>query len=179
MEILICQRGAENPIYLILSSDLNCFYINHLSLFRLLFRCSLHRKLNCPARGTLSLHDGKARQTKAHNHSSSAYDSSVNRLKSVIKKAAEDDAGTSLRAKFNDLTRNDPNGAKVSFKQMANVMYRRNRVNYPKVPNSPDEYVELLQGNPNLGLNLLGSVSNEGNIESVLFSTKKTHGNPC
>ncbi len=111
--------------------------------------------------------------TKPHNHSCEAYESGTHRLKSALKKAAEERPGSSLRDKFNELTRQDPNGAKVSFTKMASIMYKRQRLSTPKVPQTPNDFVDLLEQHPELGQCQMGIIRSDGDVESVIFSSQK------
>lgn len=87
-----------------------------------------------------------------------------------MKTAARQDVGVRLKAKFNDITRQDPSGREITFGMIESAMFKNRQTVFPKMPATRNEYVELLKES-SFKDHLVGEVLDEnGLVLAVLFS---------
>ena len=89
-------------------------------------------------------------------------------LANRIKRTAESSTD-GLREIFNNESRNAPGASSLTFKKLESSMCKRRRLELPKLPISPEEFVELLIDSPFSSNHRL--TIRDGNDTAILFAT--------
>ena len=129
---------------------------------------SLAKRSNCPGLAKITATSSLLVVTNVHNHSRFEYMSDSIVLAKRIKRTAESFTD-GLREIFNNESRNAPGASSLTFKKLESSMCKRRRVELPKLPISPEEFVELLIYSP-FSRNHRITIR-DGNDTAILFAT--------
>ena len=89
----------------------------------------------------------------------------ANRIKRTVESSTD-----GLREIFNNESRNAPGASPLKFKKLESSMCKRRMVELPKLPISPEEFVELLIESPFSRNHRL--TIRDGNDTAILFATE-------
>ena len=102
-----------------------------------------------------------------HNHNVQEYDADRHEIKRKINKKAQT-SRENLRTIFNVITRSDPAGILVSFRECESSMFRARKLLQPNIPKSAQEFCVQLP-TANFAANLKATII-LGNRIAVIFS---------
>ena len=103
-------------------------------------RCTLAKQCTCGGLAKVSLVNLLG-ITREHNHSQDKSDSIV--LANKIKRKAESSTDN-LGEMFNNESRNSSGPSSLTFKKIESTLLKRRRLEMPKLPSSPEEFVNFL-----------------------------------
>ena len=103
-----------------------------------------------------------------HDHELQEYYTNVNLIKTKCKRIAQT-SQHNLREIFNDITRSDPSGTQVTFKECESSMFRARRLLQPKIHASASEFCQQLP-ETSFALHLKATITLENRIAIIFFS---------
>ena len=105
-------------------------------------RCTLAKQCTCGGLAKVDTAVNLWGITREHNHSQDEYKSDSIVLANRIKRKAESSTDN-LREMFNNESRNSSGASSLTFKKIECTLLKR-RLEMPKLPSSPEEFVDLL-----------------------------------
>ena len=138
-------------------------------------KCKLYgSKDHCPVRAYLEFAEDKIKVTGQHNHAPPDIERQKLRRQCYQKAASDDSRFESPRETFDNACRDQEFAAHVTYKECQSTMYRRRAEAMPRIPDTIDEYIDiLLENSETLGKHFKGGLKLE-NAEThfgVLFGT--------
>ena len=107
-----------------------------------------------------------------HNNIVQEYDANRHDIKRKINKKAQT-SRENLRTIFNDITRSDPAGILVSFRECGSSMFRARKLLQPNIPKSAQEFCVQLP-TANFAANLKATIILGNRIAVILSPTNYT-----
>ena len=95
----------------------------------------------------------------------------MEQLKTDIKNEVDKNMYEGLRSIFNRMTRNHPQGHRVTFKEMCPTMTHRREKHLPKAPLNVDDFHEKIMQNEELRKHYKGFVEVDGEKIAVVFGS--------
>ena len=143
-------------------------YLCHKSKGNILYlRCVLYKK-GCKASAKLDKEVNLLYPKSVHDHELQEYHTDVNLIKTKCKRIAQT-SQHNLREIFNDITRSDPSGTQVTFKECESSMFRARKLLQPKIPASASEFCQQLP-ETSFALHLKATITLENRIAIIFFS---------
>ena len=105
-----------------------------------------------------------------HNHNVEEYNAEVHEIKTKIKRKAMN-SRDNLRQIFDEVTRSDPAGYLVTFRECESSMFRARKSLHPKIPQSASEFCKQLPATT-FALHLKATVALEDRIAVIFFSDR-------
>ena len=145
------------------------YYKKKESLNQISLLCQLRQNWGCGATAKVDKTHFLLFVLIPHNHSIDEYNEGVQNLKKRLKEAASSEPGSS-REIFNRVCRDDPEAAaQISYTQVCRTMHNRRLENYPRIPNSCDEFEHLLSEHTGLRINYKCHVSSTHDKRAFIF----------
>ena len=172
------EEGRANS-KIVISEDEMEYLRNRTSKTSISVVCRFYHKKDddkCNGRASIDLKTNKLIITQAHNHGCEKYNRAKETFKKKIYEEAIKNPEKGAKHIFENIKRaeKDRETRKITFASIKSTINRRRRTNLPRVPSSPTEFANLIEGSEKYKKHYLGSViDKKGQVESLLFGSEQ------